>query len=75
MAKLPVLSGLDVIKILKKVDYIVDHINGDHAILINRDNPSRMISVPLHTELKKGTLGSIIKYSGLSRDEFLALMK
>lgn len=75
MAKLPVLSGDDVIKILKKIDYIFDHITGDHAILIKKNNPNRIISVPLHYELKRGTLRGIIKYSGISRDEFLELMK
>jgi predicted RNA binding protein YcfA (HicA-like mRNA interferase family) len=48
---------------------------GSHAIL-NKIDPEQgkiTIPVPLHPELAKGTLNSIIKQAGLTRDELVRL--
>jgi HicA toxin of bacterial toxin-antitoxin, len=47
--------------------------NASH-IHIRRNEPFTQISVPDHKNVKKGTLRSIIRQSGLSVDEFLALL-
>jgi predicted RNA binding protein YcfA (HicA-like mRNA interferase family) len=73
MSKLPVVSGRQCIKALKKIGFYEDHYTGDHVIM-RRDDPKTTLSVPNHKELKKGTLRAIIRQAGLTVDEFTALL-
>lgn len=75
MPKLPVISGIDVVKILGKIGYEVDHQTGSHMILRHKEPPHRRLTVPNHDEIAKGTLLAIIKQSGLTREEFMELYK
>lgn len=75
MAKLPVLSGKEVIKALFKIGFQHIRTRGSHAILSKQTEFGKTtIPVPLHPELAKGTLKSIIKATGLELDEFLNLL-
>ena len=74
MSKLPVVSGQDAVRALKKIGYLVDHQTGSHIILRQSDPPHRRLTVPNHTELAKGTLRSIIRQAGLTVEEFSALL-
>ncbi|MEK6890686.1 MAG: type II toxin-antitoxin system HicA family toxin [Nanoarchaeota archaeon] len=74
MPKLPRISGKELIKILGKLGYGIDHQTGSHIILRQNINPFRRITVPNHPEIAKGTLLAIIKESGLTRDEFFDLI-
>ncbi len=74
MSRLPVVSGRELCKILKKIGYSIDHQTGSHIILRNEDSPHRRLSVPDHKEIAKGTLRSILRQSGLSADEFKDLI-
>jgi len=71
--KLPVVSGIKVVKALTKVGYELDHQTGSHMILRKREPPHLRITVPNHKEIAKGTLRAIIKQAGLTREEFLKL--
>jgi len=65
MAKLPVLSGKEVIKTLSKVGFQHIRTGGSHAILSKQTETGKItLPVPLHSELAKGTLKSIIKQAG-----------
>jgi len=70
--KLPVVSGKDVIKALKKVGFRVDRIKGSHAKL-KRDN--RVVVIPLHPELSKGTLLAILRQAGITKEQLQELLK
>ena len=72
MPKLPVVSGEVVIKALSKRGFIFRK-KGDHVIIQSKDG-YRNIVVPLHKELKPGTLRAIIKQSGLTVEEFVNLL-
>ena len=73
MTKLPALKPKEVIAILEKADYYIDHITGSHYIMRHLERRHR-IAVPYHVkDLKRGVLHSIIKQSGMSREEFLSL--
>ena len=74
MPKLPILSGQDVVKALKKLGYEVDHQTGSHMILRQNKDPFRRLTVPNHKEMAIGTLRAIIRQAGLSRDEFFELL-
>lgn len=73
MVKLPRASGRDCIKALEKVGFYFKRQEGSHVIL-RRDDPFAQISVPLHKELDRGTLRSIIRQAELSVDEFVNLL-
>jgi predicted RNA binding protein YcfA (HicA-like mRNA interferase family) len=71
MPPLRVLSGRKVRKILEANGFVFDRQNGSHMILVMRtDDDSKTVSVPDHKELSIGTLGGIIRESGLSRALF-----
>lgn len=72
MAKLPVLSGVDLIKALKKCGFQVVRQRGSHVSLQN--GPYKTV-VPLHEELAKGTLLGILTQCGLSKNELVELIK
>ena len=71
MKKLPRLSGKEVIKALCKKDFKIIRQKGSHIILKN--NKKKVVVVPNHKELDKGTLIEIIRQSGIKREEFLKL--
>ena len=74
MPKLPVLSGIEVIKILKKIGFEPVRQKGSHIILRNISNPQKAVVVPNHKEVDSGTLLEIIRQSGLKREEFEKLL-
>ena len=69
--KIPLISGIDVIKRLKKAGFIVVRQKGSHVRLekFNGENTIKL-TVTLHSELKKGTLSRIIKDASLTLEEF-----
>lgn len=74
--KLPRLSGFNVVKILSKKGYTVSRQKGSHIILVREtDKGKKAVVVPNHKEIDKGTLLEIIRQAGLTRDEFLELVK
>jgi len=73
MPKLPVCSGIEVVKALRKIGYEVDHQTGSHIILRHYQPPHRRLTVPNHREIAKGTLRKIIKEAGLTVEEFVEL--
>ena len=69
--KLPIISGLEVIKRLKKFGFIATRQKGSHIRLEKFDDEDIIkITVPLHRTMKKGTLNRIIKDAGLTHKEF-----
>lgn len=70
MPKLSILNSKEVLSILQKNGFEIDHISGSHYILYNFIT-KRRVTVPFHTkDLPKGTLFSIIKSSGVSKEDF-----
>jgi predicted RNA binding protein YcfA (HicA-like mRNA interferase family) len=71
LARLSVLSGKDVCKILERHGFIEITRRGSHIAMQKRTPESTVtIPVPDHKELRSGTLMSIIRQSGLPRSEF-----
>jgi predicted RNA binding protein YcfA (HicA-like mRNA interferase family) len=65
-SKLPVLSGEKLIKILVREGFIVRRQSGSHVVM---QKAERVFAVPLHEELKKGTLIAILKQAGLKTED------
>ena len=74
MSTLPLISGKEFCKILRKIEYDIDHQTGSHLILRNNTPPHRRLTVPDHKEIAKGTLRAIIRQAGLTLKEFNELM-
>ena len=76
MPKLPILSGKKLIKILYKIGFKHIRTRGSHAILNKEDSEKGKITIPipLHPELAKGTLKSIMKQAGINLEEVLDLI-
>ena len=73
MARLPVISGNEFVKAMGKIGYVWDHTEGSHMILLH---PSKgRLSVPRHKELGRGLLRALIRDAGLSREEFIRLLR
>jgi predicted RNA binding protein YcfA (HicA-like mRNA interferase family) len=65
-------SGGDVVRALGRVGFIHVSQRGSHVKL--RSEAGRVVIVPMHRELKAGTLRSIIRQSGLDVDAFVELL-
>lgn len=74
MATLPKLSGRDVVKAFAKDGWQLVRQRGSHMILV-RDGHMATLSVPDHREVAKGTLRSLIRSSGLTVEDFVALVE
>jgi len=74
MPRLPVLSGRDLVRVLREVGFEVHHQKGSHIILRQSAAPHVRLSVPDHKTLKRGLLRSLIRDAGLTREEFLELV-
>jgi predicted RNA binding protein YcfA (HicA-like mRNA interferase family) len=72
MSKLPVCSGANAIQAFQRAGYEIDHQTGSHVIM--RHPGGRRLSVPNHHELAAGTLRSLIRQAGLTRQEFIQLL-
>lgn len=71
MSKLPVLTSKKIIKLLQKRGFILDHVTGSHHIYFHSEQRKR-VTIPLHNkDLPRGTLISILKQAGLSKDDLL----
>ncbi len=68
MPKLPVLSGADVIKALERLGFERVRQRGSHVVM---KRGSEGTVVPLHREVKTGTLAGILRQAGVTQDEFL----
>lgn len=74
--KLPVVSGREVIKALRKIGYVVVRQRGSHMRLRDDTNPPhKPLTVPDHKEIKPGLLRKIIRDANLSVEEFIQLLR
>lgn len=72
MAKLPILSGRDLIQLLQKNGFLVVRQKGSHISMEKNDHKT---VIPLHDELAKGTLLGILKQCGLTKDDLNDLLR
>lgn len=70
MPKLPRLSGKELIRILELGGYTQVRTKGSHVRLYPPEGSGlKKVTVPLHRELKPGTLTNIMKDSGLTIED------
>lgn len=66
---LPRVSGTDAVRALQRLGFVVARQRGSHVVL-KRSGAGCV--VPLHAELKVGTLSGVLKQAGVSADDFMA---
>lgn len=71
MPKLPHLSGAAIVRILERLGFERARQSGSHVIM--RRGPKGCV-VPLHAEVKIGTLAGVLRQADVSPDEFIAAM-
>jgi predicted RNA binding protein YcfA (HicA-like mRNA interferase family) len=72
MPELPVVSGRDAIRALESLGFAAVRQRGSHVVL--RRGSSGCV-VPVHRELKRGTLAGALKQAGVSIDDFLRALR
>jgi predicted RNA binding protein YcfA (HicA-like mRNA interferase family) len=72
MPKLPVLSGDALIRALQRLDFEQTGQRGSH-VKLRRDQA--ICIVPLHRELKRGTLAGILRQADVSADDLLDVIE
>lgn len=78
MVKLLLCSGKEVLNILLKEGFVVKRQKGSHATLFKtKDGKSLYVTVPLHSnkDIPPGTLLSIIRQAGMTKEEFMDLLQ
>jgi predicted RNA binding protein YcfA (HicA-like mRNA interferase family) len=74
MPKLPIVSGIKILKALSKIGFKHIRTSGSHMILTKEQGIKITIPVPNHKEIAKGTLKSIMKQAGINLKELLDLL-
>jgi predicted RNA binding protein YcfA (HicA-like mRNA interferase family) len=79
VGRIPVVSGREMIKVLTKICYRLSNRRGSHVTLTPKCSSGQdrtcPLVIPLHRELKRGTMMTILARALLSREEFLNLLK
>ena len=72
MPELPVCSGAEVIRALERLGFRVVRQRGSHVML--RKGMAGCV-VPLHRELKRGTISGILRQAGVGAAEFISTIE
>ena len=80
MHKLPVISGRDLIKFLKKLGYEIVRQRGSHIRLRKETEYGiHNLTIPYHDEIAKGTLNAILndvsKWNNIPKEELIKRLK
>ena len=67
MPKLPRVSGAEIIRALERLGFVRIRQSGSHVIL-RRGNKGCV--VPMHSEVKVGTLAGVLRQAEVSAEEF-----
>ncbi|OYD13988.1 hypothetical protein CH333_09260 [candidate division WOR-3 bacterium JGI_Cruoil_03_44_89] len=76
--KLPIVSSEDVVRVLKRVgfSYAPKRGKGSHLAFYKKDQDrKRLVIIPKRKAIPKGTLLAILEQAGLTREQFLELLR
>ncbi|MCK4353143.1 type II toxin-antitoxin system HicA family toxin [candidate division WOR-3 bacterium] len=76
--KLPIVSSKDIIRVLKRAgfSYAPKRGKGSHLAFYKEEKDEKcLVIVPKRKEIPKGTLLAILEQAGLTREQFLSLLK
>ena len=73
MSYLPRISGKDAVKIFEKAGWRIRGQVGSHTVM-TKEGETVNLTVPNHKELGTGILRKLIRFSGMTVEEFKALL-
>ena len=72
---LPALSGRELVRALRRAGFVLLRQKGSHVSMEKRTGPGYWRTVvPLHREIRPGTLSDILNQTGLTKDELADLL-
>lgn len=75
MARLPVVSASDIVKVLEQQGFRLVRQRGSHMVMQKKTTDTTVTTVvPNHRELAPGTLRSILKRTGISIENLIHLL-
>ena len=64
------ITSKKLLKFLEKRGFYINRQSGSHMIIHHHSDATKRITIPLHNkDLKPGTLNSILKQAGITKDE------
>ena len=75
MSKLPILTGLELVKILEKVGFKNVRQKGSHVFLKHQDNRITIIPVHKGKDIDRSLLRKILRDTEISTDEFKDILR
>jgi predicted RNA binding protein YcfA (HicA-like mRNA interferase family) len=72
MPKLPRISGAEAQRALERLGFVKLRQSGSHVIMRRE---SKGCVVPMHAELKVGTLAGLLRQADVAPEEFIAALK
>lgn len=72
MPKLPQASGVQVVRALERLGFARLRQNGSHVIMRRE---SKGCVVPMHSEVKVGTLAGLLRQAQVSHEEFVQALR
>ncbi|MGB4504050.1 MAG: type II toxin-antitoxin system HicA family toxin [Syntrophaceticus sp.] len=74
-SKYPVLPPNKIIQVLEKLGFEKVSQKGSHVKYKKPGNPTKIVILPIHSEIAKGTLKSILEQAEIPLDVFLSHLK
>jgi len=75
MSRLPILSGIELVKILEKIGFKNIRQKGSHVFLKHTDNRTTIIPVHKGKDIDRALLNKILKDIKLSPNEFRDILR
>jgi predicted RNA binding protein YcfA (HicA-like mRNA interferase family) len=72
MPKLPRVSGAEVVRALERLGFSKVRQSGSHVIMRRE---SKGCVVPMHAEVKVGTLAGVLRQADVSPEEFMSALR
>ncbi|HYS23259.1 MAG TPA: type II toxin-antitoxin system HicA family toxin [Candidatus Eisenbacteria bacterium] len=75
MPKLPAVKAREITRFLERKGFVLDQASGSHFIYYHPTSKRRAV-VPKHSrEIPKGTLASLLREAGFTRDELIDFLQ
>ena len=75
MSRIPVISGREIVKILGRIGFVIVGRKGSHVRMKRqRGKEVLIVIIPMHRELAKGTLRSILRQANMTLEDLNRLV-
>jgi predicted RNA binding protein YcfA (HicA-like mRNA interferase family) len=75
MPRLPAVKPREIIQFLESEGFVLDHISGSHFIFYHPHSKRRAVVERHNRDIPKGTLLSLLREAGFSRDDLLQFLE